>query len=166
MALLQYAAASMPKGVDLVLIEMGGNDVCDTPRTSSDVFGDQFEAALRAIAVRAPAARVVVVSIFDLSAMWDAVKTVPGARAVRDGACAAATSASGIPGLRKATGVLNHELATVCARYPKCRYDGGAAFRIRWSRADVSTLDYLHPSIAGQRKIAQAVWASGAITQN
>jgi lysophospholipase L1-like esterase len=166
MALLQYAAASIPKGVDLVLVEMGANNVCDPPRTSADVFGDQLEAALRAIAVRAPAARVVLVSILDLSAMWDAVKTAPGARAGRDSACAAATSASGSPVLRKAIRVLNHELATVCARYAKCRYDGGAAFRIRWSRADVSTLDYLHPSIAGQRKIADAVWASGAVTRN
>jgi hypothetical protein len=56
-------------------------------------------------------------------------------------------------------------LETVCARHPKCRYDGGAVFRIRWSRADVSTLDYYHPSVAGQRKIAAAVWASGAITR-
>jgi hypothetical protein len=57
-------------------------------------------------------------------------------------------------------------LETVCARHPKCRYDGGAVFRIRWSRADVSILDYYHPSVAGQRKIADAVWASGTITRN
>jgi len=67
--------------------------------------------------------------------------------------------------LAKAIRVLNHELATVCARHPQCHYDGGAAFRIRWSRADLSTLDYCHPSSSGHQKIAAAVWSSGAITR-
>jgi GDSL-like Lipase/Acylhydrolase family len=165
MSFLQYEAARLPKGVDLVMVaDMGANDACDSPTLSADLFGSQLEDGLRAIAARAPAARIVVVSIIDELALWDAVKTVPEARTFRT-LCMRATTASGRRVLRKATGVLNHVLETVCARHPKCRYDGGAAFRIRWSRADVSTLDYYHPSVAGQRKIAAAVWASGAITR-
>jgi lysophospholipase L1-like esterase len=30
----------------------------------------------------------------------------------------------------------------------------------------VSSVDYFHPSLSGQRKIADAVWASGAVTGN
>jgi lysophospholipase L1-like esterase len=165
MSFLQYEAARLPKGVDLVMVDMGGNDACDSPTSSAVLFRSQLEDGLRAIGARAPAARIVVLSIIDHLALWDAVKTIPEARIFRT-LCKPATTASGRRALRKAIGVLNHELETVCARHPKCRYDGGAVFRIRWSRADVSTLDYYHPSVAGQRKIADAVWASGAITRN
>ena len=164
MDFLQYEAAGIPKGVDLVIVDMGANDACATTPTSPALFRSQFEAGLAAIAAQAPAARIVVVSIADQLARWDAVKMVPEARDIR-GLCLSATTASGRPTLRKAIRVLNHELATVCARHPLCRYDGGAAFRIRWSRADVSTLDYYHPSLSGHRKIADAVWSSGAITR-
>lgn len=162
---IQYEATGLPKGVDLVTVaDVGANVACDAPTTSAALFGSQLEDGLRAIAARAPAARIVVVSILDEVALWDAVKRVPEARLIRS-FCKLATTASGRRAVRKETGVLNHELETVCARHPKCRYDGGAVFRIRWSRADVS-LDYYHPSVAGQRKIAAAVWASGAITRN
>ena len=164
MQFLQNEAAQLPKGVDLVMVaDVGANDACDAHPPSAVLFGSQLEAALRAIAARAPAAQIVVVSILDELALWDAVKTVPDARIFRS-LCMKATTASGRRALRKATGVLNHVLESVCARHPKCRYDGGTVFRIRWSRADVSTRDYYHPSVAGQRKIADAVWASGAIT--
>ena len=164
MSLLQYEAARLPKGVDLVMVDLGGNDACESPTISGALFGSQLEDGLRAIAARAPAARIVVVSIIDQLRLWDAVKRLPDARLFRS-FCLPATTASGRRALRKATGVLNHVLESVCARHPKCRYDGGAVFRIQWSRADVSTLDYYHPSVAGQRKIAAAVWASGAITR-
>ena len=165
MAMLSYEAALIPKGVDLVTVEMGTNDVCDPPATSPADFRSSLADGLRVIAKRAPKARIVVVSIFDHLAVWDAVKMVPGARA-RRGFCSAATTPSGRPAERKAIRILNHELATVCGRHPQCRFDGGAAPRIRWTRADVSTLDYFHPSLAGQRKTADAVWASGAVTRN
>jgi lysophospholipase L1-like esterase len=163
MALLSFQAGRIPKGVDLVTVEMGTNDACDA--TSAADFRSGLADGLRAIAARAPAARIVVLSIFDHLAVWDAVKMVPGAR-LRRGFCSAATTPSDRPALRKAIRILNHELATVCGRHPQCRFDGGAAFRIRWTRADVSTVDYFHPSLAGQRKIADAVWASGAVTRN
>jgi hypothetical protein len=165
MSFLQDEAARLPKSVDLVLVDMGVNDACDSPTSSAVLLGSQLEDGLRAIAARAPTARIVVVSSIDELALWDAVKTAPDARVLRS-FCKPATTASGRRALWKALGVLNHELKSVCARYPNCRYDGGAVFRIRWSRDDVSTGDYYHPSVAGQRKIADAVWASGAITRN
>ena len=103
-------------------------------------------------------------SAADMEQLKPLLQVFPDASIIR-GLCTSATTASGRPGLRKAIRVLNHELATVCARHPQCRYDGGAANRIRWSKADLSTLDYYHPSSAGHRKIAFAVWTSGAITR-
>lgn len=161
---LAYFAERIPKNVDLVTVEMGTNDACGDPPTSAADFRSQLAGGLRAIAARAPNARVVVVSIFDHLAVWDAVKMVTRARLYRS-RCLSATTANGRRTLRKTIRVLNHELAVVCGRHPRCHYDGGAAYRIRWSRADVSSIDYFHPSIAGQRKIADAVWTSGAVTR-
>lgn len=163
MLLLSVQAGRIPKTADLVTVDMGTNDVCDRPATSLADFRFNLKDGLQAIAERAPAARVVVVSIRNELAIWDAVKTVPGAHAARS-FCTPATTTSGRRALAKAIRVMNHELATACGRQPRCRYDGGAAFRIRWARSDVSSVDYFHPSISGQRKIADAVWASGAVT--
>lgn len=165
MITLSVQAAQIPTGVDLVTVDMGTNDICDRPATSLADFRSYLKEGLQAIAEQAPSARMVVISIRNQLAVWDAVKMVPGARAVRTH-CIPATTATGRPVLARAIRVMNHELANACARQPRCRYDGGAAFRIRWSKADVSSIDYFHPSLSGQRKIADAVWATGAITGN
>src|SRR5262249_60225536 len=38
MSFLQYEAARLPKGVDLVLADIGVNDVCDSPTSSAVLF--------------------------------------------------------------------------------------------------------------------------------
>ena len=48
----------------------------------------------------------------------------------------------------------NSVLAQVCAEYPQCTTDGGAAFRSPVSEAELSTHDYWHPNIAGQATLA------------
>src|SRR5262245_33727974 len=78
MSFLQHEAERIPKGVDLVTVEMGTNDACAEPPTSAAVFRSQLAGGLRAIAARAPRARIVVVSIFDHPAVWDAVKMLSG----------------------------------------------------------------------------------------
>ena len=53
----------------------------------------------------------------------------------------------------------NTALATVCAEFAQCRWDGGATFDTPFTTADVSTVDYFHPSLAGQAKLATTTWA-------
>jgi lysophospholipase L1-like esterase len=159
MSELAGQAAHVPRSTDLVTIQMGTNDACTSPPTPTRTFRNQFERALTALHARAPGARVVVLGIFDLLSMWDAVKTLPGAESGRD-LCISATDRDR-PLLARAIRDLNKELASVCARRPFCRYDGGAAYRLRWSRRDISTVDYFHPSLSGQRNIAAALWATG-----
>jgi lysophospholipase L1-like esterase len=151
-------AAHVPRGTELVTIETGVNDACES-RTSPAVFRAQFERALRVVETRAPSARVVVLSIFDVLAMWDAVKALPAATFARN-LCISATDRDR-PELARTIRNLNRQLASVCARHPNCRYDGGAVYRLRWRRQDISTVDYFHPSRTGQRNIATAMWATG-----
>jgi lysophospholipase L1-like esterase len=160
MSELAAEAARVPRGTDLVTIEMGTNDACASPPTPTRTFRRQFESALSALKARVPRARVIVVSIFDLPAMWDAVKTLSGAEFGRN-LCISATDRDR-PLIARAIRALNAQLASVCARHrPSCRDDGGAAYRLRWSRRDISTVDYFHPSLSGQRNIAAALWATG-----
>ncbi len=53
----------------------------------------------------------------------------------------------------------NTQLAEVCALYPQCRFDGNAGFDFQFETSDVSTLDYFHPSVAGQANGASGAWA-------
>ena len=39
-----------------------------------------------------------------------------------------------------------------------CLFDGEATFDYRFSASDVSTLDYFHPSLRGQAKVASLTW--------
>jgi len=151
-------AAHLPQATELVTIQTGVNDACET-RTTPAVFRAEFEHTLRVVEARAPKARVVVTSLFDLLTMWDAVKALPAASSTRF-LCASATDHDR-PKLARAIRNLNQQLASVCARHPNCRYDGGAVYRLRWRRQDISTVDYFHPSLSGQRKIAAAMWATG-----
>ena len=52
----------------------------------------------------------------------------------------------------------NAVLAEVCATYPRCTTDGGAAFRAPVVPTEFSTHDYWHPNIAGQAALAKLVW--------
>jgi len=155
-------ATRVPRGTELVTIQTGGNDACGMPDpTRPATFRAQFEAALKTLEARVPRARVVVLSIFDLPAMWDAVKGMPAATTARN-LCTSVESAAGKRALERQVRDLNQQLASVCAHHRNCRFDGGAAYYLRWHRHDISTVDYFHPSLSGQRNIADALWATGA----
>ena len=158
MSELADQAAHVPRGTQLVTIGTGMNDACES-RTTPAAFRAQFERALRVVEARAQRARVVVLSIFDALAMWDAVKALPTASSGRN-LCLSATDRHR-PELARTIRNLNRQLASVCARHPNCRYDGGAVYRLCWRRQDISTVDYFHPSLSGQRNIAAAMWATG-----
>jgi lysophospholipase L1-like esterase len=163
MSQLADQAAHVPRGTELVTIATGANDACES-RTTPAAFRAQFEHALRVVEARSPKARVVVLSIFNVLAMWDAVKTLPTASAGRN-LCISATDRHR-PELARTIRNLNRQLASVCARHPTCRYDGGAVYRLRWRRQDISTVDYFHPSLSGQRNIAATMWATGLFAQS
>jgi len=55
----------------------------------------------------------------------------------------------------------NAVLSSVCASVARCRWDGGVVFRHLFARTDFSTVDYFHPSVAGQRAIADITWRAG-----
>jgi hypothetical protein len=52
----------------------------------------------------------------------------------------------------------NSILATTCGEYANCRWDNNATFNYQFTAADISTVDYFHPSVTGQCDLAAVTW--------
>jgi lysophospholipase L1-like esterase len=160
---------------DHVLILMGANDVCHggvAAMTSIARFRSDFEAALQILTTRLPDARIQVLTIPDLYRLWQ----IESGRFLARTAwrflhpCEAllARPQSGAPEdvqrrslVRNRMIGFNRVLGEVCADYVQCTFDGGAVFRTRFDRGDISSHDFFHPSRDGQERLAEVAWRTG-----
>jgi hypothetical protein len=148
-----------------VTVELGGNDVCGLAggpagRTPVPPFRRQLDAGLSRLTAGLPGARIFLGSLDDLTAEWQVLHQAR----VRGFALPCGLGPGSPPSLLTAVKsrirALNTVLAAACARYPACRYDGGAVFRMRWRVANLSRYDYGHLSLAGERELAAVTWAA------
>jgi lysophospholipase L1-like esterase len=161
------AALAVSQGADYVTILMGANDVCTSSRstmTSVSDFRTGFRAAMDVLANGLPDSHVFVASIPNIRRLWSLFHDDAVARLVwrTAGICQSMLSGSNTSADRRAVYdrivAFNGVLAEVCSTYPDCRYDGGALFSYRFTRAQVSGLDYFHPDLDGQAAIASVTW--------
>ncbi len=169
------AATAVSQGVDYVTIEMGGNDGCkntEAEMTSVAAYRSQFQQALTTLTTGLPNAHIFVASVPDLFRLWSVGKDSSAARTAWStfGICQSmvANPLSTAPAdadrrtrVRQRVIDYNTALATVCSLYPNCRFDQNAVFDSPFALSDVSTLDYFHPSYAGQTGIAVLTYAAG-----
>lgn len=168
---MQGAATLQP---DYLTVLMGGNDLCtDTvgQMTTVAAFGTQFQAAMATLSTASPGTNVLVVSIPDVYKLWNLFKGDFFARFIW-AAAGICQSLLANPGSTQAADVqrraavrqrnidYNAQLAAVCARFDRCRFDGNASFNTAFTTGDVSG-DYFHPSTQGQAKLASVSWAAG-----
>jgi lysophospholipase L1-like esterase len=156
--------------VDYVTILMGANDLC-TPSvadmTPTAAFEAQFDRALAAFFAADRGAHVFVSSIPDLFRLWDALRTNPLAQITWNlvHICPVLLSVGATAADRQQVVTQeqadNVALASVCRRYDRCRFDDNAVFGVSFAAADVSSVDYFHPSLSGQRNLAAVTWAAG-----
>jgi hypothetical protein len=52
----------------------------------------------------------------------------------------------------------NRILAESCSQYKNCRWDNNAVHDFKFPASDVSVLDYFHPSLEGQARLAELTW--------
>lgn len=163
------------RNVDYVTILMGGNDVCtssESTMTSVASFTAQFSNAVATFTAASPNTRIYVVSIPNVKQLWSTLKGNALARFVwaLGGVCqsmlARPTSTLAADVARRDRVLqrvvdFNAALASVCATYSQCRFDGNAVFNVAFTASDISTRDYFHPSLAGQKKLAAASWSAG-----
>jgi len=154
-------AAAMPANTQLVLIQMGGNDLCrDTPEQMPSVaqYRAWFVEALDAIAVRSPNARISVSSIPDIYNLWylrgapnppnsqpssragtarlfwDTLAVIPCKSMVDNPTDMSAAAVLRRDTVRQRNIDYNAALAAECALRLRCRFDGGATFNFSSNR--------------------------------
>lgn len=166
------ARAAVAAKVQYVAILVGANDACAKrvdDMTSTAQFGASVTAALKVLRLGLPAARVLVVSIPDVYRVWQVAHTDSDARLVwRLGICQSllANPTSTAPAdvarrqaVRDRIDAYDAQLAAACrSAGPHCRYDGGAVHRYAFAMADLSTLDYFHPNVRGQHRLAELTY--------
>jgi lysophospholipase L1-like esterase len=164
------AQRAVAQRVQYVTLLLGANDVC-TPTletmTTVETFRAQLGETLRILDAGLPGrARIFVASIPDVNQLWQLFHDDPVAQLVWDVAdiCQSLLAPNRTDAERQQvhdqTVALNAVLAQECAAYARCRFDDGAVFSFQFGTAHVSKLDYFHPSLAGQAKLADVTFLS------
>ncbi|MFO1540678.1 MAG: GDSL-type esterase/lipase family protein [Chloroflexota bacterium] len=160
---------------EYVTILLGANDACagsEAAMTSVADFRAQLAGALATFTAASPSSRILLLSIPDIHQLWSVLKGSSTARSVWSlyGICqsmlARPTSTQTADVERRArvrqrVVDYNAAIAEVCALHALCRTDGGAVFATAFTAKEISTRDYFHPSLAGQKKLAAVTWAVG-----
>lgn len=161
---------------EYVTVLMGANDVCassEAGMTSVADFQAQFSSALASLTASLPNARVFVSSIPDVYQLfslyrWDLTANAVWATAGICQSMLASPWSNSSADVARRTRVrqrnidYNTVLGQVCAFYTRCRFDGNAVFNTAFTRSDVTTRDYFHPSVSGQSKLASVTWSAAA----
>lgn len=111
-----------------------------------------------------PGAYVFVVSLPDVVHLREVFGDDVRARTAwqRSGACPAVLGAGlsdpELAEVRDRHAAYNRALADVCDRHARCRHDAGRIAQHRFSRGEVSRADFFHPSVDGQRRLAELTW--------
>jgi lysophospholipase L1-like esterase len=162
--------AAANQRADYVTILMGANDICTssvTTMTPTATFEAQFRAALGTFIAARRNARVFVASIPNVYRLWSILHNNPLAVATWNlfGTCQSMLSGSNTEEQRQQVlaqeAADNAALARVCQAFRQCRWDNYAVYNISFTTADISTVDYFHPSVTGQSTLAATTWAAG-----
>ncbi|GAA1625852.1 SGNH/GDSL hydrolase family protein [Actinoplanes couchii] len=156
-----------------VTVLIGANDACAgrvQDMTSVGRFRDEVDEGLARLKKGAPKARVLMVSIPDLYRLWQigskdakAVEVWNKGR-ICPSMLAAPTSTADADEQRREKvrdriDDYNTQLRQACRAYGgKCRWDGGAARRVRFGLDRLSRYDYFHPNADGQKELADVVY--------
>ncbi len=168
----RQVTAVLPRDPDLVTLLIGANDVCRSSvdeMTPTTVYADRVVPALDRLSSGLPSATLLVSSVPDVTALLPAAKDDSTARFIwsRLGGCATvlddprSTSIDAElrrQAVRSRIAEYGTALRLACAQHPRCVYDGGALQEYRPELAQLSALDYFHPSVAGLTEVAALQW--------
>jgi hypothetical protein len=156
------------QNVQYATVLMGANDLCTSTiggMTPTATFQSQFRTALSDFFTADPTAHVFVSSIPNLYQLWSLLHTKASGTWRTFGICQSMLSSSNTEAQRQQVVLQeqadNAALATVCGQFPNCRWDGLATYDYTFTGADVSTVDYFHPSVTGQGHLAGVTWQAG-----
>jgi lysophospholipase L1-like esterase len=159
------AAAHRPA---MVTVLVGANDACaaDVPSMTSvadfrTAFGDTMSYLHRTL----PSTQILVASIPDLEHLWSVGRANPVEKQLwrlglcptmlKDADSQSASARSRRTAVADRVTAYDTVLSQECARYPRCRYDGGAVHRYPFGTGELSKWDWFHPNKAGQAQLAR-----------
>jgi lysophospholipase L1-like esterase len=163
------AGQAVGQGARYVTILLGANDLCTSSvstMTSTESFRAQFSQAMATLMAQDRKPYVFVSSIPNLYQLWAVLHTNSLARWAWANfhICQSMLAATNTETQRQQVVarevVFNQILAEECARYARCRWDGGAVYNYRFSASQVSSLDFFHPSLSGQAALARVTWTA------
>jgi lysophospholipase L1-like esterase len=164
------ASQAVSQGAQYVTILLGANDVCTSSvatMTSTTVFKSEFQQTMSTLEAGLPTgSHIFVSSIPNVYRLWQILHTNLLAETTwtAAGICQSMLSLFNTSANRQAVYdrevAFNSILGQVCAQYANCRFDDGAVFNYQFTRSDVSTLDYFHPSLNGQAVLASITWTA------
>jgi lysophospholipase L1-like esterase len=157
---------AVKQNVEYVTILIGANDLCASSAaamTTEADFTSHINTALATLNQGLPRARIFVGSIPDLYHLWKVFAGLPEAReAWSGGTCKSMLSADNAEEQRQLVVerelAFNRVLAHACSHYKNCRWDNNAVYDFKFSAEDISILDYFHPSLEGQARLAELTW--------
>ncbi|MFD0822839.1 GDSL-type esterase/lipase family protein, partial [Micromonospora zhanjiangensis] len=177
-ALPDQAAAAVRAGADYVTVLIGANDACRggiDAMTEVAAFRADVDRALAVLKQGRPTARLLMVSVPDLNRLWEAGHgNAVTARVWSRGVCPALlanpTSTAEADVRRRArfadrVDAYNDQIAAACRAYgSRCRSDGGAVHRTAVGLDLVNSLDFFHPNVAGQNRLAEVAWSASGLS--
>jgi lysophospholipase L1-like esterase len=164
------AQVAVSQGVQYVTLLMGGNDVCTsdwTNMTPVATFESYFRQTMTILTAGLPTAKIFVLSVPDVYQLWKLFHTssYPSWVWRTFGVCQSmldeANTEADRQFVRQRNIDFNNVLQRVCAEHVQCRFDNFGTFNYQFTRSDVSSVDYFHPSLTGQKNIAQSSWVAG-----
>ena len=165
------AATAASQNAEYVTILIGANDLCTSSAstmTDPTSFRTSVEQSMAALNQMSPKPRVFMASIPNIYQLWSVLHSNTVAQWVWSSAniCQSMLSTANTEDQRQLVvqreKAFNAILADVCQGTYKniCRWDNGAVYNYSFSTGDVSVLDYFHPSLQGQAKLASITWGA------
>jgi lysophospholipase L1-like esterase len=166
------AQSAVSQVVEYVTILIGANDVCtssEATMTPVETYRSQFQQAMDTLTSGLPDARIFVASIPDIYGLWSILKDNPSAlfmwntfnicqSMLANPTSSAQADVERRDRVRQRNIDFNTQLGEVCGLYTNCLFDNNTGFNTQFEPIHMSTLDYFHPSIAGQALAASVTW--------
>jgi lysophospholipase L1-like esterase len=156
--------------VQYLTVEIGADDLCVNSvgdMTPTATFQSEFHQALTAFTAADPAAHIFVASIPNIYQVWQVNhsnwlaelvwNTLPFCNTMLP---LYVTSAERQQVVQREQ-AYNKVLGNVCAEFSQCKFDNDAVYDASLTAADASPVDFFHPSVAGQAKLASVAWSAG-----
>jgi lysophospholipase L1-like esterase len=163
-------------GTAFVTFELATNDLCDNPVTDAASFEAQLRAAVAILGSGLPAgSRILMLSVPDFAHFHDITQADPRAKATlnlraNSTTCAPFLGSNSPLTMQAAEQVMatyDSILVEVCDEIEAtdgasgrlhCRDNEALLSESDFTIKDLSTVDYFHPSLSGQAKMAAAAW--------